>query len=235
MPIGTKKLTIRWHICTGTLLAAVVTLLSAPALADFASGRAAYERGEFHVAREQWEALAEAGDSVSQAALGSLYIHGEGVTIDYNKALYWTRQAAEQGEVTGQFNMGSIYAGGLGVERDYKEAAQWFHLAAKQNDAISRYNLALLYSRGLGVKRDDIKAVYMLNTASIIAGTPEIAQHELAAEAERLALNLMMTMSRDDINEANARSKEFEGDYLQLYLKSHFNHPTSDQTAPQDP
>jgi len=229
-------LNVCWHIWKGTLLVAALMVLSVPpVLADFASGRAAYERGDFHAAHEHWQALANVGESAAEAALGSLYIHGQGVPIDYDEALYWTRRAAEQGEVTGQFNMGSIYAAGLGVERDYREAAHWFHLAAEQNDAISRYNLAILYARGLGVTRDDIEAVYMLNTTSIIAGTPEIAQHELAAEAERLALNMMMTMSRDDIDKAHTRSKEFERYYLQQYLKGYFGRPASADNARQEP
>lgn len=228
-------MTARNHIWAGVLLVAVLAALGAPVLADFDSGRVAYERGDFRSAREQWLPLAEAGEPSAQAALGSLYIYGEGVPVNYREALHWTQRAAEQGEVTGQFNMGSIYAGGLGVKRNYGEAAHWFHLAAEQNDAMSRFNLAILYSRGLGVARDDIEAVYMLNTASIIAGTPEIAQHELAAEAERLALNMMMTMSRYDIDEAHARSKEFERYYVQHYLKHYFDSPAGDETAPQEP
>ena len=223
------------RVWTCFALALALVLIAAPALADFATGRAAYARGDFRTAREHWRTLAEAGDAASQVALGSLYIHGEGVPIDYGEALHWTRQAAEQGEVTGQFNMGSIYAGGLGVERDYAEAARWFRAAAAQNDAMSRYNLAILYSRGLGVARDDIEAVYMLNTTAIIAGTPEIAQHALAAEAERLALNMMMTMSREEIDEAFARSKEFERYYVQNYLKGFFDSPADGETAPREP
>jgi len=223
------------RVWASAALAVALVLTAAPALADFASGRAAYERGDFRAAREQWQALAEAGEPAAQAALGSLYIQGEGVPVDYGEALYWTRRAAEQGDVTGQFNMGSIYAGGLGVERDYAEAAYWFGLAAEQNDAMSRYNLAILYSRGLGVARDDVEAVYLLNTVSIIAGTPEIAQPELAAEAERLALNMMMTMGRDEMNEAHARSKEFESYYVKHYLKGYFERPASGESSPEEP
>ncbi len=215
----------------GALLALVLAFSAAPAWADFAAGRTAYEQGDFRTAREQWSALAEAGDATAQAALGSLYIHGEGVPIDYGAALKWMRLAAEQGEVTGQFNMGSIYAGGLGVERDYSEAARWFRLAGEQYDAISRYNLALLYSRGLGVERDDGEAVFLLNTTAIIAGTPEIGLRELAGEAEHLALNLMMTMNQDDIQEAHDRSKQFEAAYIKYYLKFYFD----GKNAPQEP
>jgi TPR repeat protein len=210
-------------VLTMMLSSAPVLLFSgAPAWADFAAGRAAYEIGDMRAAREQWQALAEAGNSASQAALGSLYIHGEGVHIDYRKALKWTQMAAEQGDMTGQFNMGSIYASGLGVERDYGEAAYWFRLAGDQYDSVSRYNLAILYSRGLGVERDDGEAVFLLNTTAIIAGTPEIGLTELAGQAEHLALNLMMTMNQTDIQEAHDRSKEFEREYIEYYMKFYF-------------
>ncbi|MDP6588462.1 MAG: tetratricopeptide repeat protein [Alphaproteobacteria bacterium] len=216
-------------------MALALILSSAAVRADFAAGKAAYEAGDFVAAREHWLASAEAGDAVAQAALGSLYIHGEGVAVDYREGLKWTRAAAEQGDVTGQFNMGSIYAGGLGVEKDFAEAGRWFHLAAEQNDAVSRFNLAILYSRGLGVARDDIEAVYMLNTAAIIAGTPEIAQHELAREAERMALNLMMTMDQEAIEEVHARSKEFERHYLDDYMKGYIGRGRAAEKAPREP
>jgi TPR repeat protein len=208
---------------------------TAPAWADFAAGKAAYEAGDFAEARAQWLGSAEDGEAVAQAALGSLYIHGDGVAVDYREGLKWTLLAAEQGDVTGQFNMGSIYADGLGVEQDYGEAARWFHLSAEQYDAMSRYNLAILYSRGLGVARDDSEAVYMLNTAAIIAGTPEIGQHELAKNAEQLALNLMMTMDQPSIDEAHRRSKEFEQHYVRYYLKGYFERKRAGEDAGQEP
>ena len=217
------------------LLVLALMFSGAPALADFAAGRAAYEQGDFRTAREQWKALAEAGDATSQAALGSLYIHGEGVPADYQKALKWTRLAAEQGDITGQFNMGSIYAGGLGVEPDYAEAADWFRLAGEQYDSMSRYNLAILYSRGLGVERDDGEAVFLLNTTAIIAGTPEIGLNELAGNAEQLALNLMMTMNQEDIQEAHERSKEFEAEYLKYYMEFYFSRKRASENASEEP
>lgn len=216
-------------------LAVALVIGSAPAVADFAAGRAAYEQGDFRTAREQWQAPAEAGDATAQAALGSLYIHGEGVPIDYREALKWTQLAAEQDDVTGQFNMGSLHAGGLGVEKDFSEAARWFHLAAEQYDAPSRFNLAILYSRGLGVARDDTRAVYMYNTAAVIAGTPEIGLHDMAEEAERMALSMMMTMEPAAIKEAHRRSKEFEQRYLNHYMKGYFERRRSDETPPQEP
>ena len=135
------------------------------------------------------------------------------------KRLRWTRRAAEQGDVTGQFNMGTIYAGGLGVERDYAEAAEWFARAAEQDDAASRFNLGVLYARGLGVPRDDEEAMFLLSTATIIAGDPEANLLEIGAAAENYAYVVMMTMEEPALTRALERTRAWEKEFLQRYLK----------------
>ncbi len=197
------------------------------ALADWESGQAAYERGDIAAALEAWTPLAEAGDARAQAALGSLYIHGQGVAVDHAKALHWTRLAAEQGDVTGQFNMGTIYAGGLGVERDYAVAADWFARAGEQDDAASRFNLGVLYARGLGVPKDDVEALFLLSTATIIAGDPETNLREVGAAAENYAYVVMMTMEEPEIALAIKRTREWEEEFLRRYLLQRFRRPPS--------
>ena len=158
------------------------------------------------------------GDARAQAAIGSLYIHGQGVPVDYAEALRWTRSAAEQGDVTGQFNMGTIHAGGLGVERDYAVAAEWFARAAEQDDAASRFNLGVLYARGLGVTKDDEEALFLLSTATIIAGDPEANLQEIGAAAENYAYVVMMTMEEPELTRALKRTREWEKGFLRRYL-----------------
>ena len=75
----------------------------------------------------------------------------------------------------------------------------------------------------------------MYNTAAVIAGTPEIGLHDLAGEAERMALNLMMTMDQQTIREAHARSKDFEARYLKNYLRGYVERKRSDEEAQQEP
>ena len=206
----------KWKIST---LVFLLLILSLPANAEFSAGKLAYERGDFMTAHREWESAAHENNYAAQAALGSLYIHGEGVKIDYKIALMWTKSAAENADVTGQFNLGSMYASGLGVKKNYTLAAHWFRLAGDQYDAISRYNLALLYSKGLGIERNDEEAVYLLNTCAIIAGSPEIGLSHLASKAEHLALNITMTMDKRSVEKAFSRSKEFEREYIGYYLK----------------
>ena len=200
------------------LAVAALALCIGPAAADWDAGQAAFERGDIAAALETWRPLAEAGDARAQAAIGSLYIHGSGVAVDYAEALRWTRRAAEQGDVTGQFNMGTIHAGGLGVERDYAEAAKWFALAAKQDDAASRFNLGVLHARGLGVPKDDEEAIFLLSTATIIAGDPEANLQEIGAAAENYAYIVMMTMEEPELTRALKRTRAWEKEFLHRYL-----------------
>ena len=217
---------------TQCLVLAFAIVVFAPgigtAVADWQAGQTAYERGDIAAALEAWRPLAEAGDARAQAALGSLHIQGEGVAVDYEEALRWTRLAAGQGDVTGQFNMGTIYAGALGVERNYATAAEWFTRAAEQDDAASRYNLGILYARGLGVPRDDEEALFMLSTATIITGDPEAKLLEIGAAAENYAYVVMMAMKEAEVARAIKRTKEWEKEFLRRYLMQRRGRPRSD-------
>jgi hypothetical protein len=219
-----SRITCR-HFCRAALVGVSIfawSLWGTPANADWASGEEAFKRGDFTTAHNEWLPAAEAGDARAQAALGSLYIHGEGVAIDHEEALKWTSRAAEQGDITGQFNMGTIHAGGLGVDQDYTKAAEWFERAAAQDDAPSRYNLGILHARGLGVPRNDVYALFMLSTATIIAGDPETEVHEIAAAAENYSYVVMMTMTEAQIQEAIERTRTWESEFLKRYIKQRF-------------
>lgn len=213
--LGVKGFCVIFFLTASFLVSNTAT----QAVANFLNGKDAYENGDYRRAFLEWEGLALNGDSKAQAALGSLYLSGKGVDTNYELALKWTRLAADQGDITGEFNLGNMYAKGFGVSQDYSEAVRWFQKAAEKNDAMSRYNLALLYSRGLGVERNDEEALYMLYTAAIIAGTPELNLAPLAKTAETIAMTLMMTMADSEIDSAFKRSKNFERRYVEGYLK----------------
>ena len=217
---GRPRPGVSWALLAVALSLTLVILATGNryAAGEWKDGQAAFERGDIAAALEAWVPLAEAGDARAQAALGSLYIHGQGVAVDYAQALRWTRSAAEQGDVTGQFNMGTIYAGGLGVERDYGQAAEWFARAAEQDDAPSRFNLGVLYARGLGVPKDDEEALFLLSTATIIAGDPESNLQEIGAAAENYAYIVMMTMEEPELTRALKRTRIWEKEFLRRYL-----------------
>ena len=65
--------------------------------ASFETGWAAYQRGDFASALDEWRRLAEAGDARAQFNLGVMYDDGRGVDQDSATAIRYWRRAAELG------------------------------------------------------------------------------------------------------------------------------------------
>jgi len=80
-------------------LAVVVALLfsAGAAWADYADGWAAYKRGDYVTALQEWRPLAERGHAEAQFLIGDMYANGEGVPENDALAVKWWRKAAEQG------------------------------------------------------------------------------------------------------------------------------------------
>jgi len=98
--------------------------------AIFQEGVAAYSQGDFAVAMNKLQPVAEHGNADAQLRLGLMYREGKGVPKDEQQALVWLNKAAEQGQTEAQENLGFSYAKGLGVERDWVQADKWFSIAA---------------------------------------------------------------------------------------------------------
>jgi TPR repeat protein len=58
---------------------------------------------------EWYRKAAEQGHAAAQAALGSLYLAGEGVSQDYSLALHWLQKAARKGDDVAQYALGKMY------------------------------------------------------------------------------------------------------------------------------
>ena len=82
-----------------TTLAVVGALLfsAGSAWADFDDGVAAYERGDFATAVQEFRALAEQGVAEAQGQGDAIYDEGYGVPKNDVEAVKWYRKAAEQG------------------------------------------------------------------------------------------------------------------------------------------
>ncbi len=184
------------------LALAVVFLscLTAPARAGIDEGLAAYERGDYATALQEWAPLANQGDAEAQYFLGHMYAEGQGVPRQYGKAAVWFRQAAEQGNGYGQFALGYLYDKGTGVAQDDAEAARWYRKSAEQGITVAQNNLGSMYEHGRGVPQDYVRAYlwYDLsvslpsaNRSKAVRNLDEIARKMTPAEiaeAQRLAL-----------------------------------------------
>ena len=121
-------------------------------------GLAAFESGNYEMAYRLLNPLAESGVAMAQNTVGRMYLQGQGVPKNPDKALILFRKAAKQGLPNAKNNLGVMYAAGNVVPQDYRQAVVWFREAADQGFALAMNNLADMYENGLGVKPDRIEA-----------------------------------------------------------------------------
>ena len=105
---------------------------SNPVFADYVSGKAAYDSGNYTKAYQEFLGSAQAGDPESQYAIGYLSFEGLGTKKKLVTATEWFAKAAEQGHPYAQLHLGMIYYQGEGTPEDYRKAIKWFQLAAEQ-------------------------------------------------------------------------------------------------------
>ncbi len=78
------------------LAVALLIGLAVPAWADFQDGVAAYDRGDYTTALEEFKPLAEQGNAQAQFSLGAMYVFGQGVPQDSVQAYMWIDLAASR-------------------------------------------------------------------------------------------------------------------------------------------
>ena len=87
-----------------------------------------------------------------------MYLSGEGIKQDNNKAFDWYKKAALQGQAEAQYNFGSMYYNGTGVKQDYATAFMWLQKAANQNVDEAQELIGYMYHNGYGVAQNDGEA-----------------------------------------------------------------------------
>ena len=90
---------------------------------------------------------AEKGEAFAQCCCGSMYEHGDSVTKDINKAIYWFKKAGDQGHSLSNYRLGMIYFEGRNTDVDLNLAEKYLTYAAEGEDDGAQYQLAMLYSK----------------------------------------------------------------------------------------
>ena len=121
--------------------------------------------------------LAKEGDPVAQAQIGDAYTNGDGVALDYTKALEWYLRAADKQNAVAECGLGDAYSYGRGVPRDRPEAARWYRRAAERGYVRAQVSLGHCYRRGAGVDKDFVQAVAWYRKA--VEQQDARAQHHL--------------------------------------------------------
>lgn len=90
-----------------------------------------YEKKEYAEALPFILEAAEAGHKDGMAVLAAMYLFGQGVENDSEKAKQWLEVAATRGQVDAQSILGIMYATGQGGARNIPEAAKWLTRASR--------------------------------------------------------------------------------------------------------
>ena len=151
----------------------VLVLLSAPVVSFAGSGEAlkAYKSGEYQKALEMWMLLAYEGDVDAQYRLGLMFLHGTGIVVSTEEAVYWLSRAAEQGEPRAQYLLGAVYLSGKGLTSDREHGLEWWRAAAGNGNAAAQYGIGTAYLYGAGVSENLEDAEKWL-TAALKSGSP---------------------------------------------------------------
>jgi len=126
-------------------------------------GRAYFTRGksgkvDYKIAAKYFHRSAKKGLVLSQYFLGTMYLEGQGVPQNNEKAFKWMKEAANNGLAVAQNHLGWMYGKGKGVILNDRLAVYWFQRAAAQGDKEAKANLARRYMEGKGVPVDINKA-----------------------------------------------------------------------------
>jgi TPR repeat protein len=175
-----------------------------PALADLTAGQAAYDKGDYATALEEFLPLAQGGDAIAQLRLGYMYEFGRGVPQNDKDAVRWFRAAAEQGNADAQFSLGFLYEVGFdrGVLQNYKEAVRWYRVAAEQGNASAQFFLGSMYEEGWGVSQDYIQAHMWFN----LAASNGFGNDEMAKRRDSVASK----MTQEEVSLAQRLAREWK-------------------------
>jgi len=155
-----------------------------------------------------YRAKAESGDAFSQLYLGLMYQSGEGVTQDYEQAVYWYSKSAEQGDGNAQFNLALLYESGEGVKRDYEQAVYWYSKSAEQGYSSEAQNyLGEMYRDGRGVTQNYVQAHKWFNIAFVDEDL-RLAKTGYVSARENID-NIEKEMSKEQIAEAQRLAREW--------------------------
>jgi TPR repeat protein len=93
-----------------------------------------------------------------------MYLMGQGVAKDNDKASKWFEASAAQSNADAQFMLGSMY---LLTEKDVAKGVNWLRLSADQGNQDAQYLLGKAFVHGLpGLPRDPVQAELWLSLAA---------------------------------------------------------------------
>lgn len=121
------------------------------------------------------------GSAESDYKVGMMYLHGIGLTQNYQEGFQWILKSAKAGYSKAEFQLGTLYDAGLGTDKDPSEAYRWFQKAADADIPEAWYNVGNALRSGIGIEQDYRAAIKAYEKAAAMGYGP--AAHNLGAMA----------------------------------------------------
>jgi len=119
-----------------------------------AAGEAAMRNKNFALAKANFKAMAEKGDSNGERAYGALLLMKCTGLQDQAAGAGWLQKAVDGGDIPAAVELGNAYMNAQGVPQDDKQAFNLLTKAAVAGNGAAQVNLGYLYLSGRGVDRD---------------------------------------------------------------------------------
>lgn len=114
------------------------------------AGSVAFTEGNYVGAIQQWQPLADQGNSKAAYNMAIMYDKGYGVQKNSDEVSKWLTRSADLGDVRAWHSLGDMYH----EKKDYDAAMQWYKKAADAGLADAQFDLGIMYDLGEGVKQD---------------------------------------------------------------------------------
>lgn len=143
---------------------AILFCAQVSAAADLKSAESAYKKKDYATALKEFAPAAEQGNAEAETYLGRMYLLGQGVATDREKAVKLLTAAAEQGNADSQFFLGTIY---FLPHKDIPQGLMWLRLSAEQGNQDAQLLLGQAYLQNLKeLPGDPIQADMWLRLAA---------------------------------------------------------------------
>ncbi len=101
-------------------------------------------------------------DAYKEYLIGRMYMNGQGIEQDYDKAFYSFKLSATNGYAHANYYIGNMHYYGLGFEQSFEKASEYYYRAHENKDMYATYRLAKMHLKGEGMYTDLERAEKLL-------------------------------------------------------------------------
>lgn len=129
-------------------------LIASSAHASLESAREAYERKDYATALSEYHLFANRGYTEAMSVLSIMYLNGEGVARDVQKAIEFATKAYDKGDNGGLSLLSTIYLSPRSGVRDKEKGLQFLRTGVEKGEQNSLIYLADILMQGVEVPQD---------------------------------------------------------------------------------